>query len=197
MRRDYKDVPVLGEPKPALNFRTALLCFTFGLGAGLLIAVAFFLRYSPADTILPRETPGAPAPAQNQPPSPPEEPSPPPPAEPKFDFYTILPEMEVQVSGWESAEPLSSQIDLSPEPQGQYILQAGSFRFPQEARQLMLRLRKLGLQPNVQTVELDGQGKWYRVRAGPFSDVGALDRASDQLRQNGIHFILLQEKSPE
>ena len=47
----------------------------------------------------------------------------------------------------------------------------------------------------MQTVTIDGNQTWHRVRIGPFSDTRSVDRARRRLQDNNIDFIMLKDKS--
>ena len=136
-----------------------------------------------------------------------------PPPKPKFEFYTLLPEMEVVVPdedlpapGPASAESSAttesgaadteapggttaeadkqkdSETALAP---GHYILQVASFRSMNDADSLKAQLTLLGFQPVVQTVAINSDEKWHRVRIGPYADRDALEAARIRLRADG------------
>ena len=129
-----------------------------------------------------------------------------PPPKPKFEFYTLLPEMEVVVpdedlagAGSAPAEssatvtvPASAAVeDNAPgdtEPalkSGHYILQVASFRSVKDADSLKAQLALLGFQPVVQTVAIDSDEKWHRVRIGPYADRASLEAARIRLMADG------------
>jgi cell division protein FtsN len=62
-----------------------------------------------------------------------ETPPPPPAPKPRFDFYNLLPEMEVIVPEREISGTPSPQGVKRVEEPGTYLLQAGSFRSEQQA----------------------------------------------------------------
>ena len=97
-----------------------------------------------------------------------------------FQFYTMLPEMEVVVSGDKQKEkrPKSSKST-------KYELQAGAFRRHKDADGLKAKLSLLGLTARVQVVTIDDD-RWYRVRVGPYESSKDAKVAKAQLLQNGI-----------
>ncbi len=122
---------------------------------------------------------------------------------PRFDFYTILPEMEVSVPEWESEASESSAKESAAaetSPVGKedgvesYILQIGSFREPDEAERVKAQLAMLGVTTEVQRVVIDGGDVWHRVRAGPYRDAGELKQTRQRLIENDIDFMLLRLK---
>lgn len=120
---------------------------------------------------------------------------------PKFDFYTILPEMEVSVPQWESEtetappehrEKTEQQAAVSEEER--YILQIGSFRDPDEAERVKAKLALLGINTEIQRVVIDGGDIWHRVRAGPYQSTAMLNQMRQRLIENNIDFMLLKLK---
>lgn len=107
----------------------------------------------------------------------------------KFDFYSILPEMEVVIPEEDLKGPEKSG------PPVNFILQVGSFRKAADADTQKAKLALLGLVSTIQRVTVDGKVTWYRVRLGPYTDRRKLDRVRRQLQDNDIDFIMLKEKS--
>ncbi len=66
-----------------------------------------------------------------------------------------------------SANAASVQVDDSAVA-ARYTLQIGAYPSYERARQEMLRLEKIGLEPHVIAADVPGQGKFYRVRVGKF-----------------------------
>jgi cell division protein FtsN len=117
---------------------------------------------------------------------------PPPPPKPRFDFYNLLPEMEVVVPEQEVQGAATAEGVKQVEQPGTYLLQAGSFRSQEQADQLRARLALLGVETRVQTVTVNSRETWHRVRVGPFSNLGDLNRARNLLKKNGIDAILIR-----
>ena len=142
-----------------------------------------------------------------------------PPPKPKFEFYTLLPEMEVVVpdedlpaprsapagSGTTSGSDTTAESDPAdtesstdttvqektrsdshePLKSGHYILQVASFRNMKEADGLKAQLTLLGFRPVVQSVAINSDENWYRVRIGPYADRDSLETARVRLRADG------------
>ena len=129
-----------------------------------------------------------------------------PPPTPKFEFYTLLPEMEVVVPEEDLPEPgvapaerdgetevstapaVEDGAPAEPDPaleSGHYILQVASFRSMKDADGLKAQLTLLGFHPVVQTVAIDSDEKWHRVRIGPYADRESLEAARIRLRADG------------
>ena len=107
---------------------------------------------------------------------------------PKFDFYTILPEMEVIVPDNRNKAGQAAPIDKP----GTYILQVGSFRSYGEADSLKAQLALLGVESKIETVTVNNTDTWHRVRVGPTQDLRELNRIRTRLLNNNISAILLR-----
>ena len=128
------------------------------------------------------------------------------PAKPKFEFYTLLPEMEVVVPDEDLAAPGPAPAESSGTAEvptsaaveddapgdtdpalksGHYILQVASFKSMKDADGLKAQLTLLGFQPVVQTVAINSDEKWHRVRIGPYTDRDSLEAARVRLRADG------------
>ena len=118
-------------------------------------------------------------------------------ADRRFDFYTLLPELEVIVPQ-NQARPAAENRAREPVPvqtaaQGPYILQAGSFQRLEEADSLKASLALLGVEANIQTVTVD-RNTWHRVRVGPYDDLAKLKRVRGRLTRNRVDTVTLQER---
>lgn len=105
-----------------------------------------------------------------------------------FDFYNILPELEVVIPEEELRQETAAQEKAT------YYLQVGSFKNAADAETRKAELFLLNLTPSVQTVTIDGSQTWHRVRLGPFTDRRKVDQARRRLQDNGIDFIMLKDK---
>lgn len=124
--------------------------------------------------------------------------SPPPPAaaakpsDPEFDFYTVLPEMQVVVP--EAQAPNLREEATPPLPPGfRYLLQLGSFGAPADAESLKAKAALAGVVASVQKVSIDDK-TFYRVRVGPFATPAALESARAELGLAGLSAVALREK---
>lgn len=109
----------------------------------------------------------------------------------RYDFFTVLPEIEVVVPNRE----IEQRARENPEQPattagGSYLIQAGSFRSSEDAEALKARLAMLGLVARIQRVNVNGES-WHRVRLGPYDTARAADSARRELRQNGFESIVL------
>ena len=109
---------------------------------------------------------------------------------PKFDFYKILPEMEVPVPEWAlSGDDDDDKPGLAP---GAYVLQVGSFKQFEDADRTKAHLAFRGISARIQRVVINGQDVWFRVHVGPFSDVADIRAMRVKLIENDMVFILLR-----
>jgi len=116
------------------------------------------------------------------------------PKKPRYDFFTVLPEMEVVVPEQElslKAKPASDMA--SGNTLDSYILQVGSFRNTADAEQMKARLALLGSMATVQTVTVNGQ-TWHRVRIGPFKGARKADEMRRMLSDNNIDTLVMKVK---
>ena len=111
---------------------------------------------------------------------------------PSFDFYYILPELEVAVPEQELATQ-SKQANHA-DQNIEYILQAGSFRQLEQADQLKAKLALQGIESNIQTVNINSD-TWHRVRIGPIRNMSNLEQTRMRLRENGISAIVVKSKT--
>lgn len=120
------------------------------------------------------------------------------PDKPRYDFYSVLPEMETVVPESElaaqRAKPSAPEAASGPtdERRRRLFIQAGSFRSMADAEQMKAKLALHGVRATVVAVTINGDN-WYRVRGGPFLDARELDETRDTLTANGIEVIALRE----
>lgn len=169
-----------------------------GLAVGLLVALLVYLDKAPSPpTVAERPAPARPAPQDTRSvkqEAPPKAPQGPATEERKgiaYDFYTLLPEMEVPVPDAEPAAPNQPPPPVAP---GSYVVQAGAFRSLRDADARKAELALLGILSSIQVITIDGN-TLHRVRIGPIRDAERLDQVRNTLKQNDIPFMLLREKS--
>lgn len=115
---------------------------------------------------------------------------------PKFDFYKILPEMEVPVKEWEMEQQAASAAPAQALDEGAYVLQVGSFKNFEDADRAKASLALRGITASVQRVVINGQDVWFRVHVGPVSDVATLRALRVKLSELDVDFILLRLGGP-
>jgi cell division protein FtsN len=198
MARDYKH---RSRRKRRTSTSPPWVWLAVGLLVGLFVAFLTYLQMRPQQQQADNGDPVAlPVPRQDEasqpparPPSVPEPPAPEPPR-PRFDFYNLLPEMEVIVPEREiTGSPTQEGVKRVEQP-GTYLLQAASFRGREQADQLRARLAMLGLETSVQTVTINDRESWHRVLVGPFSNLSDLNKARALLQKNGVDAILIRLK---
>ena len=112
--------------------------------------------------------------------------------EPKFNFYTILPELEVLIPDDEIRPPTSKKT-TSVSDSKRYILQAGSFKSRQDAEKLKATVALLGLEASINQVSIQNE-KWHRVRIGPVDSRRELNRNLNLLQRNNINAMAMELK---
>jgi len=118
------------------------------------------------------------------------------PKKPRYDFFTVLPEMEVVVPEQElklkaKPAPAATTSRADPGDQDKYVLQVGSFRSSSDAEERKARLAMNGLIANIQTVTVNGQ-TWHRVRVGPFTGARKADEVRRMLADNKIDTLVMK-----
>ena len=114
----------------------------------------------------------------------------PPPEGPRFDFYRLLPKMEVVIP----EEELNRERASLPKrhDKGPFIIQAGSFRRHEEADNLKARLALMGIESDIQSIVVGNGQTWHRVRIGPFRDTRTLRKIRRRLRRARIEFVVIE-----
>lgn len=208
MARDYKH-RVQRRRHSDRNQVSPWLYVMGGLLLGLFVAFLVFIRMQakPIEQVFVKET--LPMPAKEAPPAPaatastaakatPEKqpaaaPAAPTPPQPRYDFYTVLPEMEVVIPEQEITGKPEQGVKQVEQP-GTYYLQVGSFRNGEQADGFKAELALLGLQTTIQKVTIDNDNTWHRVRVGPFDDLDALNKARRLLNQRNVESTLVKIK---
>jgi len=111
---------------------------------------------------------------------------------PRFDFYQILPDMEIVIPEHEIEERRRLEGTGMSKP-GTFIIQIGSFRTPQQADTLKARLAMLGIETSVQKVNQSGK-IWHRVKSGPHTSFRVVDKIQNRLHHNNIDSIAIKLK---
>lgn len=111
--------------------------------------------------------------------------------EPRFDFYKILPEMEVEVPQWELDRPKSDGVDKRL-AEGSYVLQVGSYQRYEDADRAKANLALQGIRARIQRVVINGQDVWYRVHVGPYTELAEINAMRTRLQHHDLDFILLR-----
>lgn len=119
---------------------------------------------------------------------------------PHFDFYTILPELEVAIPEQELVvpkRPTATVNTAAPVTQasGSFTLQAGSFRQLPQADKLKAKLALHGVIANIQTVTINDGDTWHRVRIGPTRDLAQLNKTRKRLIAMGVATMVVKNKN--
>ncbi len=122
------------------------------------------------------------------------EPLPLPPPQKRFEFYEVLPEMEVRVPEEEiparpapPAPPAPPQVTQSEA----YLLQVGAFQKRQGADGLRAELLLQGFSANVQPVTIRDR-PWFRVHLGPFEGLERANEVRSRLNERNVKSVLVQ-----
>lgn len=112
-------------------------------------------------------------------------------AKPKFDFYSLLPEMEVDVTSTktpviERGSP-SDTLDKA-----KYRLQLASFRRYDDADSLKAKLTLEGYVVEIESVTVKPGDTWYRVRTPVLSSQNEARKLQKKFEQHAIQSLLLK-----
>jgi len=128
-----------------------------------------------------------------------------------FDFYSVLPEMEVvipdaELSAKARAEQQRQQQAIQqsqnanatptatppPSESGRYVLLAGSYADPKAADEAKAKLAMLGVVAKVQSITINGKA-WNRVMVGPYANASDTEAAKKSLADSGVKAIPMKE----
>ncbi len=200
MPRDYKRRGAKTPPakratsKPRESTSSGFGTFLAGLVLGLVggaAAVQFYHMRAgaplPHTEVASQQAPSTPAPDESN--------------RPRFEFYKLLPEMEVVVPEAEERAVMTETPRRQPAPRPsepataspaeRYLLQVGAFKKHEDADRLKAQLALLGVEAQILRVEREGQ-VWHRVRVGPFEDRAELRTVRERLSGEGIESVLLK-----
>ena len=109
------------------------------------------------------------------------------PPKPRFDFYQILKEQEVEVPDRSSEIAAATPQDIN------YYLQAGSFKSRSDADKLRAELLLSNLEASIESAESKGS-TWHRVVVGPFMSRSKMAKARSILASKNLSPLLLKRK---
>jgi len=118
---------------------------------------------------------------------------------PRFEFYTILSELEVfvpepEIETTNKTDSFENNNVVPGNSTGKkYLLQAGSFKSNADAERLKATLGLLGVQSSIESVSINNDS-WHRVRIGPFNNSIQLRETLNTLKQNNIHAMTMELK---
>lgn len=194
MAKDYKNTPRPKNkaPKTAPGWVWMLAGLSIGLFVALLVYLKDHSQNGEADTArAPVVDKGQAARKQDRPTSAktPSTPS----AEdkkPRFDFYNLLPEMEVFIP----PQTLETERERASTESITYYLQVGSFKNFADADRLRAQLALSNIESHIQRVTINDTQTWHRVRVGPFQSARKMDITRNRLRAQSIDPIVLKVK---
>ncbi len=118
-----------------------------------------------------------------------------------YDFFTVLPEIEVVVSEQDEVKKPAPKIskENSADKKAEktvkssvYMLQAGSYRRRGDADRMKASLALKGMSSVIQKVSIQGRGDFFRVRVGPYDGYANMKAADEILAQAGIKALRLK-----
>ncbi len=116
----------------------------------------------------------------------------------RYDFYTILPEMEVLIPEEEIRQPEKrgkTTTNTTPHTnEGSYMLQMGSFRRIKDAERRKAELAIIGIESAIQSVNSGTREALYRVRSGPYRSRQKITQLRALARQNNIDSLPIKLK---
>lgn len=113
---------------------------------------------------------------------------------PKFDFYTVLKDVEAMSNDKAAKSPSADKTPATTAATGKQMIQTGSFQNIQDADRRRAQLLLLGLEVKTEKVEVRPGQIFHRVQVGPFSSATALQKAKQTLDENDIEHIVLTLK---
>jgi cell division protein FtsN len=112
------------------------------------------------------------------------------PQPPQFDFYTILPKKEVVVPDHE-IKTRTREEQVGKNKKANYVIQAGSSRDFKDADQLKAKLALMGIESKIQKAKVESV-IWYRVKIGPYSQMGSVNSIMSRLQKNGMKPVITE-----
>ena len=166
--------------------------FVAGLVTGLALATVFILSSGHQTGVTSADGPPVAGTEDSLIPTEPDQAADQPEPRPRYDFFTVLPEMEVVVPDEEISAQAEAPANPGDETAVDYILQAGSFQSASDADAMKAKLALLGVVAGVQQVQVNGN-TWHRVRVGPLANAREADRIRRQLQDNGFDAMVLKD----
>lgn len=191
MSRDYKPAPARGSSNSKGSpFLTGLLVGLL-LGVGLSVGVAVLVKGSDSPFVSKvTQAPKIEGTDSNSDAIPKDE-NTDTQGKPRFDFYTILPGSESQVTEQE-IKLKENEAEKASKSTESYFLQVGAFQTEKEADNMKAKLALLGIEAIVQTATIPDKGTWHRVRVGPFTSLDQINKTRGELVNNGFKTDLIK-----
>jgi cell division protein FtsN len=111
--------------------------------------------------------------------------------EPRYDFFTLLPEKEVIIPDYE-IKTRKREEKVGKVGNTHYMMQAGSFRNNKDADRLKAKLALIGVESKIELARI-GDVNWYRVKLGPFLSMSAVETVRQRLRKNFIDAVVTEK----
>lgn len=160
----------------------------FGLAIGLSVAFAVYVKDRPPAQALTEPTPQSALDNNDEVAA--AQPMAEVPAARRFDFYTILPNFEVEVAD-EKPEVEADAAPQAIEEPGVYVLQAGSFSTHNDADRRRAQLALHGIESHIQRVKVNDRN-YFRVYIGPTDDLDELNMLRSRLRAARIDVLRIR-----
>ena len=113
------------------------------------------------------------------------------PEEPRYDFYTILPQAETVVPDYEIQTRVREEL-VGKTKATKYVMQAGSFREAADAEKHKSKLALLGIESWVEKAKV-GNVIWHRIKIGPYDNPSSVSTIKELLQKNGIGVIVTEQ----
>jgi cell division protein FtsN len=112
---------------------------------------------------------------------------------PRFDFYTLLPNMEATVP--DSAQATKVENLSNTKKENSFLIQVGAFHQFAEADSLKAHLVLMGFdEPYIQSFETKTHEQWFRVLLGPFQqEAEAKTMQANLAEQQLINTLILKK----
>ncbi len=178
------------KSKRTLQIKTSVFCLIVGLVIGSVSTYEWLVNEKKPHTALQllakftKKTPQA---------EPKSKPVPPP---PKFDFYTMLPNMKIEAGATQKTETAKTAKPSAP-PSTQdglkrhYYLQVAALNNFTEANTLRATLLMKGFNAKINRINHEGGHTLYRVWVGPFRTLSTVQRSQKILTENHLESLLL------
>jgi cell division protein FtsN len=112
------------------------------------------------------------------------------PEEPRYDFYTILPQAETVVPDYEIKSRVREEL-VGKTKATKYVMQAGSFHEAAEAERHKAKLALLGIESKIEKAKINN-AIWYRIKVGPYDNPSSVATIKELLQKNGIGVIVTE-----
>lgn len=107
---------------------------------------------------------------------------------PRFTFYGDLPERVVETSNVKNYQ----YKDKASAKKYTYIIQAGSFRKPEDADKQRALLALQGLKSHIEAVTNAQNNIWHRVKLGPYTSRSTMNKDMDKVVSMNIQPLLIK-----